>query len=107
MEHLLFAGGTAPIVFPFLGSEKLGDGGGLPFLTRSNRAETPPYGDWSEDGSWAGIRTGESSMVWATFLQSWLFLQGYWRLDWEGRFSFGQFTRAYLMRTRKIRDGRL
>ena len=70
MERLLFAGGMAPIVFPFLGSENWN---GEDFLSYPQRQgwDTSIW-DWSEDE----VRLDTHGLKFdhlATFLQSWLF----------------------------------
>ena len=89
MEHLLFAGGMAPIVFPFLGSESW-DGGD--FLSYPQRLgwDTSTW-DWSGDGTKWNTRGLKFDDL-ATFLQPWLFF-GLLETVLRRKIPFGDFTR--------------
>lgn len=70
MEHLLFANGVAPIVFPFLGSEGWDGGDFLSYPQR--QGWNTSIWEWSEDEVRLDTR-GRKFDDLATFLQSWLF----------------------------------
>ena len=70
MEHLLFANGVAPIIFPFLGSESWDDGDFRSYPQRQGWDTSTMV--WSAYE--VRLDTGERNLDdLATFLQSWLF----------------------------------
>ena len=89
MEHLLFANGMAPIVFPFLGSEGW-DGGDFLSYPQRQGWDTSIW-EWSEDEVRLDTH-GRKFDDLATFLQSWLFF-GLLETVLGRKIAFEEFTR--------------
>jgi hypothetical protein len=70
MEHLLFAGGSAPIVFPYICNEEW-DGGDFHTYPQRKGWTMQPWAPWDEELDLDAA--GHSFMEIAAFLQTWLF----------------------------------